>query len=153
MTVAVRDQIWDLVAKSCAYLDHEEYSKYLGLVDDRYEYAIVNFSPDLRKDMVLLQLNRVDIENLFDNIHNHIRLPGRLFRQASMYGVEPVQDGLFVATTYLTVVHTDLDGASSVFCVGRYHDRLSVGDQSARLVSRRFHMETRDIGPGCHFPI
>ncbi len=70
-----------------------------------------------------------------------------------MYDVERTEDGLFATTTYLTVVYTDLDGASSVFCVGRYHDRLAIDDRGARLMSRCFRMETRDIGPGCHYPI
>jgi methanesulfonate monooxygenase subunit beta len=149
----VRDQVWSLVAKSCMHLDHEDYGKYLALVDESYEYAITNFSPDLRKEMVLLQLNRTDLKSLFDNIRNHIRLPGRLFRQASLYDIDPAPGGLFAATSYVTVIHTNLDGVSAVFCVGRYHDRVSVGDHGARLIARRFCMETRDIGPGCHYPI
>jgi hypothetical protein len=145
-------QAWDLVAKSCVYLDRESYPDYLRLLDDDYEYTIRCYSPDLRKDMIHLKVNKGELTDLVENIHNHIRLSGSLFRQASLYALEQ-RDGLYEAMSYVSVTHTDLDGASKVFCVGRYFDRIAVGDDGARLKSREFRMETRDIGPGCHFPI
>jgi methanesulfonate monooxygenase small subunit len=148
-----RDKIWDLVARSCMHLDAEEYEQYLGLFDEACHYTISSFSPDLRKDMVLLRLNKVDMANLLKDIHNHVHLPGKLFRQANLYSVERKQDGLLSATSYVTVTYTDLDGASAVFCVGRYRDEIADDDDNMRLMSRRFEMETRDIGPGCHYPI
>lgn len=147
-----RDQIWDLVARSCMYLDGDEFDKYLGLVADDYSYTITSFSPDLRKDMVLLQLNRSEIATLLENIPNHIHLPGKLFRQASLYAVEQT-DRMVKAMSYVTVSYTDLDGRSGTFCVGRYRDEIVGDDVRLRLRSRRFEMETRDIGTGCHYPI
>lgn len=151
--MAPRDQIWDLVARSCMYLDEAAYDKYLGLVADDYTYTITSFSPDLRKPMVLLRVNKPEISTLLENIDNHVHLPGKLFRQASLYGVEQPQGGLFNATSYLTVTYTDLDGRSAIFCIGRYRDEIVGDDRSLRLKSRRFEMETRDIGTGCHYPI
>jgi methanesulfonate monooxygenase small subunit len=148
-----REKVWDLVARSCMHLDNEEFEKYLGLLDDACDYTISSFSPDLRRDMVLLRLNKADLANLLKDIHNHVHLPGKLFRQASLYSVERKQDGVLSATSYVTVTHTNLDGASAVFCVGRYRDDIVDDDADMRLLSRRFEMETRDIGPGCHYPI
>ena len=151
--MSTRDRIWDLVARSCMHLDAEQYDDYLALLDERYEYTISCFSPDLRKEMVLLQLKKDELANLLRNIHNHIHLPGKLFRQASLYSVQPKQDDCYAALSYVTVSYTDLDGASSIFCVGRYHDDIADGGNGTRLISRRFEMETRDIGTGCHYPI
>ena len=145
-------QAWELVAKSCTYLDREAYAEYLALLDGDYEYTISNYSPDLRKDMIHLKVNKEELANLVGNIHNHIRLQGSLFRQASLYAFEQ-RDGLYEAMSYVTVTHTNLDGVSAVFCVGRYHDRISIDARGALLKSREFRMETRDIGPGCHYPI
>ncbi len=147
-----RDQIWDVVARSCMYLDDGDFNKYLGLVSDDYTYTITSFSPDLRKDMVLLRLNRSEIATLLENIPNHIHLPGKLFRLASLYALEQT-DRVIKATSYVTVTYTDLDGRSGTFCVGRYRDEIVGDDHHLRLKSRRFEMETRDIGTGCHYPI
>lgn len=145
-------QAWDLVARSCLYLDREAYPAYLALLDDEYEYSITCYSPDLRKEMIHLKVNKGELTDLVENIHNHIRLSGSLFRQASLYSLEP-RDGGYEAMSYVSVTHTDLDGASKVFCVGRYFDRIALDGGGARLKSREFRMETRDIGPGCHYPI
>ena len=148
-----RDKIWELVAQSCMHLDFEQYDSYLGLLDDSYEYIISCFSPDLRKEMVLLQLNKNELGTLLKNIHNHIHLPGKLFRQASLYRVERKPDDRYLAMSYVTVTYTNLDGASAIFCVGRYHDDIAGDGNGLRLMSRKFEMETRDIGTGCHYPI
>jgi methanesulfonate monooxygenase small subunit len=145
-------QAWELVTKSCMYLDREAYPDYLALLDDDYEYSITCYSPDVRKEMIHLKVNKEELTNLVDNIHNHIRLAGSLFRQVSLYTLEE-RETLFDAMSYVSVTHTNLDGASAVFCVGRYFDRISVSNGTARLKSRTFRMETRDIGPGCHYPI
>lgn len=151
--MAHREEIWALVAQSCMYLDDAKYDKYLSLATEDYTYTITSFSPDLRRDMVLLSLNKSEIATLLENIHNHVHLPGKLFRQASLYDVEQSQDGLIKATSYLTVAYTDLDGRSAIFCIGRYRDEIIGSDHHLRIKSRRFEMETRDLGTGCHYPI
>jgi len=148
----LRERIWDVVARSCQFLDDEEYGRYLDLLDDEFTYTISYYSPDLRKDMVLLQHTKKELAILTDNIKNHVRLSGRLFRQAHLYQVNG-GDGAFDATSYLTVVHTDQDGISRLFCVGRYLDRVAANETAVRLISRHVRMDTRDIGPGCHFPL
>ncbi|HXJ53132.1 MAG TPA: hypothetical protein VNH16_17205 [Burkholderiales bacterium] len=145
-------QAWDLVAKSCVYLDREAYPDYLGLLDDDYQYSITCYSPDLRKDMIHLKVNKEELADLVGNIHNHIRLSGSLFRQVSLYSLEQ-REASYDAMSYVSVTHTNLDGVSKVFCVGRYFDRIAVRNGEVRLKSREFRMETRDIGAGCHYPI
>jgi len=110
-----REKIWDLVSQSCMHLDSEQYDSYLELLDDSYEYIISCFSPDLRKEMVLLQLNKNEMGTLLKNIHNHIHLPGKLFRQASLYSVERKPDDRYSAMSYVTVTYTNLDGVSAIF--------------------------------------
>ena len=44
-----RDQIWDVVAQSCLYLDDEKYEQYLGLMHE-----------DRRKDLEQVAAHRVD---------------------------------------------------------------------------------------------
>jgi hypothetical protein len=74
-------------------------------------------------------------------------------RQASLFSVGRNADDRYSAVSYVTVTYTNLDGASAIFCVARYHDDIAGGGNGLRLMSRRFQMETRDIGTGCHYPI
>jgi methanesulfonate monooxygenase subunit beta len=149
---SIRDQIWDLVARSCIYLDRDAFTDYLALLDTGCKYAITAYSPDIRKDMTYLSLDKEELANLLSNIGNHIHLPGRFFRQAALYSVE-AKNGYFDALSYVTVFHTNPDGVSSVFCVARYLDQVVLGSQGAILMARTVSMETRDIGAGCHYPI
>lgn len=147
-----RERVWEVVAGSCLFLDAEEYEKYLALMDENFTYGISYYSPDLRKDMVLLHHTKKELSTLTMEISNHVRLPGRLFRQAQLYRLERNSNS-FDVTSYVTITHTNLDGASKLFCVARYFDRIAVHESGGRLMSRRVCMDTRDIGPGCHFPL
>jgi methanesulfonate monooxygenase small subunit len=134
------------------YLDREAFTDYLALLDSGCRYAITAYSPDIRKDMTYLSLDKGELGDLLSNIANHVHLPGKLFRQAALYSVEE-KGGYWDAMSYVTVIHTNPDGASSVFCVARYSDQIVIGSQGALLTSRTVSMETRDIGAGCHYPI
>ena len=71
--------------------------------------------------------------------------------RSAIYARKP--DDRYLAMSYVTVTYTNLDGASAIFCVGRYHDDIAGDGNGLRLMSRKFEMETRDIGTGCHYPI
>jgi methanesulfonate monooxygenase small subunit len=147
------DPVSALVTRTCMYLDNEEYDKYLDLLHQDCRYSISYFSPDIKKEMVLLEHDKKGLADLLHGIHNHIRLPGRLMRQASVYTAEPDgSDGLTV-TSYVTVIHTDLDGTSKVFCAGRYRDLIRFVGSNVQLVARDVRLDTRDLGAGCHYPI
>ena len=145
--------MWDLVARSCMHLDAEEYDNYLALLDDALpiHHQLLQPRSEERDGIVAAQQERPG--KSAKNIHNHVHLPGKLFRQASLYSVERKPDDRYSAMSYVTVTYTNLDGASAIFCVGRYHDEIAGGEKGLRLMSRRFAMETRDIGTGCHYPI
>lgn len=148
----VREQVWNVVAQSCLHLDEEKYEQYLELMDEGCVYTISYHSPEIRKDVVLLQHTRQELASLTENIKHHVILPGKLFRQAQLYSVA-LEAEAYVATSYVTVTHTDEYGASKLFCVARYLDRLVRSGRGMKLRSRHVRMETRDIGSGCHFPL
>lgn len=148
----VQDQAWSLVARSCMYLDENRYDQYLALFHEDCTYTISWHSPELRKDVILLSHAKPGLASLMDNIRFHVVLPGSFFRQASLYTVQAQAAG-YEATSYVTVVHTDQYGTSSLFCAARYIDRLVHVDGEMKIASRHVRMQTRDIGPGCHFPV
>ncbi|MBM3510168.1 MAG: hypothetical protein FJX61_08545 [Alphaproteobacteria bacterium] len=151
--VASNDDIRGLIYRSCLHLDAERFADYIALCADDFRYCITAYSPDLRKDMVWLDLNRTELATLLENVPNHVRLPGKLIRQASVYTIEPNGGATVATTTALIVTYTEPDGTSRVYAVGRYHDRIDVGGAAPLLKSRDVRLETRDLGPGSHVPM
>lgn len=143
-----------LVALSCLLLDDEKFDEYLALFAPEARYSIRTYSPDLRKDVALLDLDRSELEVLFRNLPKHVRLPGRFMRHANMSVVESDgAEGPVSITTSLLVTHTGLDGISSVFAAGRYRDKMEFIDGRPRLKEREVRLDTRQFGPGCHIPL
>jgi methanesulfonate monooxygenase small subunit len=147
------DPVAGLVAQSCLRLDHAEYDKYLDLMTEDCRYSIRYYSPDLGRDMVLLDHDKPSLANLLTGIINHVTLPGRLLRQASVCAAETDAGGELAVISTIIVIHTDLDGTSRLFCAGRYHDRMRLDAGRIRLAARDVLLDTRDLGPGCHYPI
>ena len=142
-----------LVYRSCMTLDAEDFAGYLALCGPEFRYRITTYSPELKKDMVWLDHNRTDLANMLDMVSEHVRLPGKFFRHATVYAIEPDGADRAKVTTALSVYYTDPDGDSRVFAVGRYLDVVSVADGGPRLVSREARLETRGLGPGSHLPM
>jgi len=147
------DPVAAVVAQSCLHLDHKQYDKYLDLMTDDCRYSIRYYSPDIGRDMVLLDHDKPNLANLLTAIVSHVTLPGRLLRQASVCAVETDAGGDVAVTSTIIVIHTDLDGTSRLFCAGRYQDRMRVDAGKLRLAAREVVLDTRDLGPGCHYPI
>jgi methanesulfonate monooxygenase small subunit len=145
--------IAELVAKSCMFLDEERFEDYLTLFAGSSNYRAVSYSPDLRRDLTLLDLNREELETLLRNLQRHVRLPGRLLRLsgASISGDRRGSDVL--VTTPIITVHTDLEGNSKIFAVGRYRDVVREIDGRPLFVEREVRLDTRQFGTGSHVPI
>jgi 3-phenylpropionate/cinnamic acid dioxygenase small subunit len=151
----VSDAARDLVARSCLLLDDERFDEYVALYARQCRYSIRTYSPDLRKEVSMLDLDRPELEVLLQNLPRHVRLPGRFTRQAGAMLVESSvgNPNEVSVTTSLVVVHTDVEGLSRVFAAGRYRDRVEMTQSGALLREREVRVETRQFGPGSHIPL
>lgn len=147
------DQAKNLVALSCLLLDEEKFDQYLGLFSPESRYSIRAYSPDLRKDISLLDLDFGELEVLFRNLPKHVRLPGRFMRLANGTVLESQEAERLLMTTSVLVTHTDLEGVSRVFAAGRYRDKIALVDGKPRLAEREVRVDTRQFGPGSHIPL
>jgi methanesulfonate monooxygenase small subunit len=143
-----------LVYQSCMTLDAEDFDGYLTLCGPGYRYRITTYSPELKKDMVWLDHGRKDLASMLEMVPQHVRLPGRFLRHATVqvvgHGERPDE---WTAVSALSVYYTDPDGESRLFAVGRYHDRIEEADGSPRLAAREVRLETRVLGAGSHLPM
>ena len=143
-----------LVYRTCLLLDAERFDDYLAQCSADFRYRVKADSPELGKEMTWLDLDRNELADLLENVANHVRLPGRFTRQATVYTIERDDDGAAaLVTTSLIVVYTDLDGVSRLFASGRYLDTVALAGPAPRLASRTVWLDTRDLGPGSHVPL
>jgi methanesulfonate monooxygenase subunit beta len=146
-----------LIYTSCLALDEEQFGNYLDLLAPDFQYVIKAYSTELRRDMIWLDLDRKGIEGLFASLPNHVRFQGSLLRHASVYTVDMNEDSAQAkALTSVTVIHTDLDGASRLMAAGRYHDAIDFGGKRPLLRERVVRLDTRvfdNESGGSHLPI
>ncbi len=141
-----------LVYRSCRCLDDEDFAAYLALCAPGFRYRITAHSPEIRKDMIWLDHDRDGLAALFENLPEHVRRLGRLMRHASVYDLA-MEGRTARVESSLVVIHTGLDGRSSVFAAGRYLDGIETDGEAPLLLSREVRLETRDLGIGSHVPI
>ena len=142
----------NLVSRSCILLDDENFEGYLSLFAPDSHYRITSYSPDLRRELIYLDVDRTDLEALLRNIHHHIRMSGRLMRHPNGFVVDSKHDESSVLTSLL-IIHTDLEGNSRIFAAGRYRDTLTLANGKPTIKSREVRLDTRQFGPGSHIPL
>jgi len=150
---AAREAVRQLVGLSAQRLDAEDFAGYMALCAPAFHYRITAYSPEIRKDMIWLDQDRAGMEALLAMVPQHLRRLGGLSRQVSGETIESGGGGTIEAVSSVLVINTDLEGRSTLFAVGRYHDKVDTAGAAPLLVSRRVHLETRDLGIGSHVPI
>ena len=147
------DDIRQFVYRSCQLLDEESFSDYLSLYDaEKTRYRVTAYSPELRKDMVWLDHRRDELEIMLKMIPEHIRMPGKFFRQATVYSVEREEDIARVVTS-LVLFHIDQHGQLNPLSAARYHDQIRIRRDSLAIALREVRTDSRIFGAGIHVPI
>ena len=149
-----RHAITELVCNSCMALDDKQFSAYLELCDPAYRYKITAYSPEIRKDMIWLEHDRVGMQTLFTNLPKHNSDQSPLTRHVTVYTVKEdaaAQQAQVVSA--LQVFRTSLDGgATELFAVGKLHDLISLSGEAPKLLAREVRLQTRMLGFGYHIP-
>jgi len=147
-----RQQIEELVYRSCLALDERDYKGFLALCDPGFRYKVMVYSPEIRKDMVWLDHDRAGMETLFVNLPRHNSDHSPLSRHATVYTVK-VQGQQAEVVSALQVFRTALDGgATELYSVARLIDTIKLDGGEPRLASRVVKVETRQLGFGSHIP-
>ena len=147
-----RRQIEELVYRSCLALDDKDFKGFLDLCDAGFRYKATAYSPEIRKDLVWLDLDKAGLETLFTNLPRHNSDHSPLSRHATVYTVK-VNGKTAEVVTALQVFRTALDGgATELYAVARFYDTIKVDGDAPRLVQRHVKIETRQLGYGSHIP-
>ena len=147
-----RQQIEELIYRSCLALDDRDYKGFLALCDAGFRYKVAAYSPEIRKEMVWLDHDRKGMETLFTNLPRHNSDQAPLVRHATVYTVK-VNGTQAEVVSALQVFRTALDGgATELFAVARLIDTVKLDGDAPKLASRVVRMETRQLGFGSHVP-
>lgn len=151
----VREQVRELIYSSCLRLDNQDFESWLALCAPEFRYTITAYSPEIRKEMTWLDHDLAGMESMFNMLPKHNSDHSPLTRHASVYLVDYDEStGEASAVTSLTVYKTQLDGgATELFAVGKYLDKVSLVEGSALLASRNVRLDTRELGIGSHIPL
>jgi len=135
-------------------LDAKDWAGFLGCCDQKFNYKITAYSPEIRKEMIWLEHDFAGMKLLFDNLPKHNSDQSMLTRHATVFTVA-FSDGGKTADVVsgLQVFRTVNDGgATELFAVGKMHDRVTLADGGAKLLSRHIKLDTRLLGIGFHIP-
>ena len=147
-----RQQIEELIYRSCLALDDRDFKGFLELCDPAFRYKVSAYSPEIRKDMVWLDHDRKGMETLFTNLPRHNSDHAPLARHATVYTIK-VDGSQAEVVSALQVYRTALDGgATELFAVARLIDTVKLDGATPKLAARVVRMETRQLGFGSHVP-
>lgn len=93
------DRIRAAVFRSCVLLDEERFDDYLELWSPNGNYRITSWSPDLRKEIVLLDLDVESYRTLLSNIQFHQHMLGHFSRHVTGQLIEHDGDGAAKVTS------------------------------------------------------
>ena len=159
--VATPDAVRDAVYRSCILLDDEKWSDWLKLCDEKFEYEIGAWSPEIKKDMIYFSGDRDYLQSMTDMLDKHNTDHSPLRRHATVYTIDENEDGTLDVVSSLAVYQNLLDGINShidageshLFIIGRYIDKMKMVDGKAVFLSRKVALDTRRLDKGSHWPI
>lgn len=155
VSIETQQSLSDFLYRVCLMLDARNFKDWLDVCAEGFTYAIRAWSPEIRKDMTLLDLDLEGLTTLVKQLPRHNTDQSVFTRHMSVYTVEAdVAGGLYSAVSSVTVYRTELDGGTTrLFALGRYHDKLRAVPEGWRMASREVRLETRNLGIGTHYPL
>lgn len=154
ITYEIERQCRDLIQRTCAAMDKEDFAAYLAACHADYNYAIRAYSPEIRRDMIWLDKDFSGMKTLLALMPKQNRDRTPLTRHFSIVSIErETNTGDVLVRSALQVYRNTLDGGEvSVYAVGAYIDRIVLTDGEPRLKAREVRLETRSLGAGYHVP-
>ena len=144
----------DLIYRSCQLMDDCDYDGFLALCAPDFRYRTVAYSPEILKEMVWQDANKTEFGRHLHLIPKHISDPTPLSRYPTVYTIAYADGGkLADVVTGFQIYKTTLDGGSTtVYAIGRYHDRIRLDGKEPQFVSRTVRLTTRQLGAGSQIP-
>jgi methanesulfonate monooxygenase subunit beta len=155
-------RVRDTIYRATILLDGQKWDEWLDLCDERFEYAIKSWSPEINYDMTYLQLDRKGLANLIKLLPKHNTDHSALTRHTTVYTVDMSDNAKSAKAVSSVVVYQSLldginshvdAGESRLFLVGKYLDTFNIENGQPSFLTREVRLENRRLDKGSHWPI
>ncbi|NKB38122.1 MAG: hypothetical protein GKR93_13325 [Gammaproteobacteria bacterium] len=137
MTDNSRDTLIQLLHLSARYLDDSNHTSFLELFTKDGEYLISSYAPELADKMIWMRRSRDELEDRLAAVNEHEwEIAGIEQTRVLSVDVVSVTDNSARSSSSFSLFHTDAEGRSELYAVGRYEDEWAA-TKSVWLLSRR----------------
>jgi methanesulfonate monooxygenase small subunit len=148
-----RTEVEEFVYETCLRLDEKDWKGFLDLCDEKFNYKVTAYAPEIRNDMTWLDRDRAEVEEFIGMLPKHNTDPNPLTRHAQVWKVKLDGNRADVVSS-LQIYRTALNGgATELYAVGKYFDTVALDGGRPRLLARHVKLDTRDLGWGTHLPL
>lgn len=148
-----RIEVEELVCGTCLRLDDKDWKGFLALCDEKFNYKVTAYAPEIRNDMTWLDRDRAEVEEFIGMLPKHNTHPNPLTRHAQVWKVKVAAYRAKVVSS-LQIYRTALNGgATERFAVGKHYDTVALDGGQPRLLARHVELDTRDLDWGTHLPL
>ncbi len=143
-----------LIHASARYLDDHDFQAYLELYREEGVYTVITKAPELAEPMVWMQHSCSELrERIAAMTEQEWEIAD--VEQTRVLSVDLVEVSGDTASTSSSFVlyHTDQEGITSCYAVGRYDDCWEKDTNSWMLRSRRVGLKTRQLSMPSPLPI
>src|SRR5262245_33669802 len=144
-------RVRDTIYQATILLDDQRWDDWLSLCDERFEYAIKSWSPEINYDVTYLQLDRNGLANMVRLLPKHNTDHSVLTRHTSVYTIDVSDDGRSAKAVSSVVVYQNLldginshidAGESRLFLVGKYLDTFTIDNGKPSFLAREARLDT-----------
>ncbi len=143
-----------LIHASARYLDSHDFQAYLDLYKEEGVYTVITKAPELAEPMVWMQHSCSELrERIAAMTEQEWEIAD--VEQTRVLSVDLVEVSADTANTSssFALYHTDQEGLTSCYAVGRYDDCWEKDTNSWMLRSRRVGLKTRQLSMPSPLPI
>ena len=152
----VRNEIY----KAAVNLDDQKWNDWIDQCDEDFEYSVVTYSHEIRKDLTYLKLSHKELHPYFDLLPKHNSDHSPMHRHATVYTTDVSDDGKtaeaitsFMITTELLdgINAALLSGENRLYLIGKYFDKFRIEGDSVKFTQRVARVYTRRFDKGTHW--
>lgn len=155
MSNSDRETLRALVHSSARSLDDRRYAHFTALFCEDGEYRVETAGPECPRPMTWMLLSRQELAERFEVAPAHEWQISSLVQQTRLVSVDLIEIGQTTANTSSSfcLFHTDEDGSSNCYALGRYEDCWHLLDNEWKLKQRTVHLKTRMLAIPSPLPI
>lgn len=147
-----KDQIEDLIARASSLLDAEKFAEWIDLCATGFEYSITAYSDEIGQKVHWMVQDKTSLQTLVGSLGAHERDGGKIRRHLGT--VRLVERGDRPrAESSVILWHTDMQGTTQLFAVGKYVDDFVVANDALLFERREVMLDTRRLPYTSHVPL